>query len=127
MSTIKEQIMDYLSNEGLRPQPEDFGIYFRYQMLDFLIHWSDDDELYLSISLPYIFKTDENNRIDVLEAANRVSVDKKLIKCVIIRDDVWVVAEQLLDSTPNYEDIIPRTLGALLHARQNFYDYLKEA
>lgn len=126
MSTIKEQIKEYLTNEGLRPKEEDFGFYFRYQMLDFLIHWSDDDELYLSISLPYIFKTDENNRGDVLEAANKVNMDKKIVKCVVANEDVWIVAEQLLDSTPNYEDIIPRTLGSLLHARNSFYDYLKE-
>ena len=126
MKLSKDDIRQYLASEGLQPEEKSYGFYFRYQMLDFLIHWSDDDELYLSISLPYIFKTDENNRVDVLEAANKVNMDKKIVKCVVANEDVWLVAEQLLDSTPNYEDIIPRTLGSLLHARNSFYEYLKE-
>jgi hypothetical protein len=125
--TIKEQINEFLCNEGLRPQEEDFGFYFRYQMLNFLIHWDEEDELFLKISLPGIFSTDENNRIDALEAINTVNIERKVVKGLIYDDSVWLTAEQLLDTTPNFEDIIPRTLGMLMQARSEFYDALRNA
>ena len=55
MSTIKEQIKEYLAEEGLRPQEEDYGFYFRYQMLTFIIHWDEEDAFFLRISMPAIF------------------------------------------------------------------------
>lgn len=125
MSTIKEDISEYLAQEGLRPQVEDFGIYFRYQMLNFLIHWDEDDALFLKISVPSIFETDENNRGDALEALNTVNIERKVIKGFIVENAVWLTAEQLLDTTPNYDDIIPRTLTMLIQAREAFYESLK--
>ena len=126
MSTIKEDIKEYLSQEGLRPQEEDLGIYFRYQMLTFLIRWNEEDAFFLSISLPAIFNTDENNRADALEAINAINLERKVVKSVIYNDEVWINTEQLLDSTPKYEDIIPRTLHMLLQARDAFYEYLRK-
>ena len=126
MSTIKEQIKEYLAEEGLRPQEEDYGFYFRYQMLSFLIHWDEKDAMFLRISMPAIFSVDENNRGDVLEAMNAVNIERKVIKYLLFEKDVWVVSELLLDSTPNYEDIIPRTLDMLLEGRMAFYEQLRK-
>ena len=126
MSTIKEQIKEYLAEEGLRPQEENYGFYFRYQMLSFLIHWDEEDALFLRISMPAIFSVDENNRGDVLEAINAVNLERKVIKYILFEKDVWVVSELLLDSTPKYEDIIPRSLDMLLGGRMAFYEHLKK-
>lgn len=126
MSTIKEEIKEYLAQEGLRPQEEDYGLYFRYQMLTFIIHWDEEDAFFLRISMPAIFAADENNRGDVLEAINAVNLERKVIKCLLVDSEVWVASEQLLDSTPKYEDIIPRTLDALLGARMGFYEHLRK-
>lgn len=124
--TIKEQIKDFLAEEGFRPQEEEFGIFFRYQMLSFLIHWDEDDALFLKISLPDIFSTDDNNRGDALEAVNTVNIERKVVKALIYNDSVWLTAEQLLDSTPKYDDIIPRTLGMLMQARDAYYEALRK-
>ena len=126
MSSIKEQIGEYLKSEGLMPKDKDYGFFFRYQMLSFYIQWSESDERFLKISLPSIFSVDENNRQDVLEVANKIGLERKVVKCVVPEDDVWIVAEQLMDSNPNFEDIIPRTLNMLVQARDVFYEKLKE-
>lgn len=126
METIKDQIKEYLLNEGLRPQEEDFGFFFRYQMLSFLIHWDKDDKHFLKISLPSIFDVDENNYADALEAVNTVNIERKVIKALVInKESVWITAEQLLDTTPDYKDIIPRTLDMLLQGRECFYETLR--
>jgi hypothetical protein len=117
--------MEYLSQEGFRPKEEQFGIYFKNQGLAFLIHWDEEDRSFLRICLPGIFSSDENNRNDVLEVLNKINYERKVVKGILVDDDVWVSTEQLLDSTPNYEDIIPRTLDMLIEARDRFYEYLR--
>ena len=138
MSTIKEQIGEYLASEGLRPQEEDYGFYFRYQMLNFFIRWDEDDALLApdrDADLPLeevmnlaerLMEKDENNRTDVLEAANKVNRSRKVVKCLVLDDVVWLVTEQLLDSDPNFVDVIPRSLDMLLQAREAFYQGLRE-
>ena len=126
MSTIKEQIGEYLASEGLRPQEEDYGFYFRYQMLHFFIRWDEDDAHFLQITLPSIFEVDENNRGDVLEAANHVNSTRKVVKCIVLGESVWLMTEQLLDTDPNFVDVIPRSLDILLQAREAFYQGLRE-
>ena len=126
MSNIKQDIKDYLISEGLQPKEEQFGFYFRYQMLSFLINWDEHDARFLQIFLPSIFNVDENNREDVLEAINATNIERKVVKCVLHGDSVSIVAEQLLDTTPNYQDIIPRTLGMLRQARDGFYENLSK-
>ena len=76
--------------------------------------------------MPAIFASDENNRGDVLEAINKVNLECKVIKCLLVDNEVWVASEQLLDTTPKYADIIPRTLDALLGARMGFYEHLRQ-
>lgn len=126
MSTIKEDISSYLTSEGLQPQDRDYGIFFKYQMLKFLVIWNDNDKRFLKIALPGIYDVDENNRIDVLEACNATTKGIKVAKCYIHEDSVWACAEQLLDHDPNYADIIPRTLRILLDSRKEFYAQIEK-
>jgi len=125
MSTIKQDIIEYLSEEGLRPQDKEYGIHFKYHMLSLFIRWDEEDDHYLSIYLPSIFSSDENNRGDVLEVINRINLNHKVVKCLLVNDDVWVATEQLLDSTPVFGDIIERTLDMLVQARDQFYEDLR--
>ena len=123
MISRKEELLAYLRDQGLQPQEEDFGIFFRYQLLNFLIFTDDEDPLYLRVVLPGIMDVDRNNREDVLEACNRVTVDVKVAKCFISNNnDVWIACEQLLDQDPKYEDIIPRTLRILMGSQQAFFE-----
>lgn len=125
MANIKDELFEYLSIEGLRPQKEEFGIFFRYQMLNFLVFWDESDDHFLRISIPNIFDVDDNNRFDVLTVCNSLNLERKVIKAVVTEDSVWIGAEQLLDQNPVYEDIIPRTLNFLLNARSGFYETLR--
>lgn len=123
MISRKEELLAYLREQGLQPQEEDFGIFFRYQLLNFLVFTDDEDPLYLRVVLPGIMDVDHNNREDVLEACNRVTVDVKVAKCFISdNNDVWIACEQLLDQDPKYEDIIPRTLRILMGSQQAFFE-----
>ena len=68
---------------------------------------------------------DDNNRDDALYAANQVNDNVKVVKALVRKDDVWVVAEFLIDQTPDFEDLIPRMMKILKGARLNFYDTIR--
>ena len=51
----------------------------------------------------------------------------KVIKASIFGEtNVWLFFEQLLDSTPVFNDIIPRGINILLAGQQKFFNALKE-
>ena len=78
MSTIKEQLGAYLSQEGLRPEDKPYGFHFNFEDLSYHIFWDADDPRYLSLTLPGIFDVDDNNRDDALYAANQVNDSVKV-------------------------------------------------
>ena len=125
MGTTKSNLGSYLTSEGLRPEETDFGFVFKYQNLTFFIFWDDDDNQYLKIALPGIYNVDDNNREDALAAANEVNIEWKVIKTVVLSDEVWVVAEQLIDKDPNMADLVPRTIQILVSGRESFYEHLE--
>ena len=126
MGTTKSNLGSYLASEGLRPKETDFGFVFEYQNLTFFIFWDDDDNQYLKLALPGIYNVDDNNRDDALVAANQVNIEWKVIKTVVLSDEVWVVAEQLIDKDPNLSDLVPRTIQILMSGRTSFYEHLEE-
>ena len=72
-----------------------------------------------------LFRSDDNNREDALAAANEVNIEWKVIKTVVLSDEVWVVAEQLIDKDPNLSDLVPRTIKILVSGRESFYEHLE--
>ena len=126
MGTTKANLGQYLASEGLRPQETDFGFVFEYNKLTFFIFWDDNDSQYLKLALPGIYNVDDNNRDDALYAANKVNIEWKVIKTIVLDDEVWVVAEQLIDKTPNLSDLVPRTISILTSGRTSFYEHLEE-
>jgi len=124
MATTIEQVYDYLKAQGLQPENREFGIFFRYQMFNFIILDYKDDPLFFRIVMPGIMDVDENNRMDVLEACNKITGEMKIVKAFINDNenssDVWLSTEQLLDQDPGFDDIIPRSLNTLLAAHREF-------
>ena len=121
-----EQIFEYLQKEGFVPERTGNRIRFKYQMFTIVVFGEENDENFLNITLPGIFDVNEDNRIDALEALNFVNDNTELVKLYIYDNEVWVGVEQLLDSTPDFGDIVPRTLNVLVDGRERFYKALKE-
>lgn len=122
MNKMKEDVFDYLKGIGLMPEyDEEKDITVKYMMSTLCFLFYDNDERYLQVILPNFYCVDENNRSDVLEVCNEVSLRIKVVKCYITHGgNVWLSVELLLDKTPIYEDIIPRTLRSLIAARMGF-------
>lgn len=122
-----EKVLEFLKQQGFCPEvdSDDGNILFKYQMKNFLFINNDEDELFFQLILPGIFNITEENRELVLDAINKVNVSVKVIKCCIINDEVWIFFENLLDSSPEVSDIIPRALNILQGAQLEFYKHIE--
>ena len=127
MNEMMTKVFDYLKQQGLVPTEEEFGISFKYQMADFLILSDDDDQQFFRLAMPGIYSCTPENRLETLEAINVTNNDMKVIKASIFGEtNVWLFFEQLLDSTPVFNDINPRGINILLAGQQKFFNALKE-
>lgn len=122
MTTVKEEIFEYLKEMGLMPKyDKDQDIVFKYQMASFLIIFQDKDKQYIQVVLPNIFQVDENNRSDVLDVCNEITRRMKVAKCFINSlNKVWLTVEILLEKTPTYENFLPRSFQILLDSAKVF-------
>lgn len=103
---------EFLRSQGFKYElDEDGDLYFKYQMRNFLYYANDDDQGFFQMAMPAIFDVTEDNREAVLEAVNSVTASIKVAKAVILGEQVLLFAELLLDSTPVYDDIVPRVLA----------------
>ena len=127
MNEMMTKVFDYLKQQGLVPTEEEFGISFKYQMAVVLILSDDDDQQFFRLAMPGIYSCTPENRLETLEAINVTNNDMKVIKASIFGEtNVWLFFEQLLDSTPVFNDIIPRGINILLAGQQKFFNALKE-
>lgn len=117
-----EMVLDFLRKQGFLPEVNDKGnLVFKYQMCTFLYINNDEDEEFFQLIMPAIYDVTDENRDVVMDAANKVNQRLKVCKAVILDDEVWLFFEILLDSSPDVSTIIPRALGILQGARQEFY------
>ena len=108
------------------PETLDNGnIVFKYQMATFLYIENDEDPSFFQLSMPGIFDVTDDNRDAVLIAANQVNKSYKVAKVIVTNDDVWILTECMLDSTPELDDIVPRFLDILSGARREFYEQIQ--
>lgn len=123
-----DDIISYLQGEGLMPsKDEDGDIVFKYQMNNYIIFDTPDDEPYLQIAMPHIYDVTDDNLVEVLAVCNNINRTMKVAKTIITGDcrSVWAVYETILDSNPVYDDFLPRALNILVETQKNFYEVVE--
>ena len=123
-----DDIISYLQGEGLMASKEEHGdIVCKYQMKDYIIFDTSDDEPYLQIAMPHIYDVTDDNLVEVLAACNNINRTMKVAKTIITGDcrSVWAVYETILDSNPVYDDFLPRALNILVETQKNFYEVVE--
>ena len=115
-------MVEYLRNEGYRPEVKDFGATFRAEGSNYVYFRNEGDNEFMQLCLPAIYEIENGNeRLQVLKAMDKANSTAKVVKCASIDDSVWVFFEILLDGSPELEDIVPRALGMLKNGQNEFY------
>ena len=123
MMKTSEMVLNFLRQQGFIPEVDEGGnIDFKYQMASFVFINNDEDEEFFQLMMPCIFDVTDDNCDMVMEAANKVNRQIKVVKACVINDSVWLLFESLLDHSPEVSDIIPRALNILQGARRQFYE-----
>lgn len=122
-----EMVLDFLRKQGFCPEvdSDNGNIMFKYQMATFLFVNNDKDEEFFQLIMPAICDVSEDNREIMLDAANKINRDMKVVKACIMGETVWLFFENLLDQSPEVGSIIERALNILHRARQQFYAHLR--
>ncbi|MBQ9466518.1 MAG: YbjN domain-containing protein [Muribaculaceae bacterium] len=121
-SNLKNLLIEFLAEEGYRHKETNFGLEFKSNGLTILFINSSNDEQIFQLILPGIYEMNDENELAVLQAANKVSYEFKVVKAYVDNDnDVNVSFQILADSTPELNELMPRAIRMLEQARADFY------
>ena len=124
----KTLVSKYLKSRGITSKKNDLGLNFSYEGWNFLL-WNDaDDPLFFRLILPGVFDVTDDSFARAIMACNNVNWKYKVVKAVLYEFEdehdrgtsVWMCFEQVLDSTPQVEELIPRAVHSLIAAAEAF-------
>lgn len=124
----KTLVSKYLKAQGIVPKKNDLGLNFTYEGWNFLL-WNDvDDPLFFRLILPGVFDVTDDNFAESIMACNNVNWKYKVVKAVLYEFEdehdkgasVWMCYEQVLDTTPRVEELMPRAVHSLIAAAEAF-------
>ena len=130
MSAVKTKtwVSRYLKSIGVVSKKNELGLNFSYEGWNFLF-WDDaDDPLFFRLILPGVFDVTDENFAEAIMACNNVNWNYKVVKAVLYEFEdehdkgtsVWMCFEQVLDTTPQVEELIPRAVHSLIAAAEAF-------
>lgn len=119
-----DKVMVELQKLGLLPQKEEFGIGFKYQMVNY-VYSEDGDEEYLKMYIPGILEMDEDDLPMVLTVLNSINNKMKVVKLVVVDNLVWCCYEARVHEGVNLGDMVEHAVEALHVSYQQFNDLLK--
>ena len=124
----KTLVSRYLKTKGIAPKKNDLGLNFTYEGWNFLL-WNDaDDPMFFRLILPGVFDVTDDNFARAIMACNNVNWRYKVVKAVLYEFEdgkekgasVWMCYEQVLDSTPQIEELLPHAVHSLIAAAEAF-------
>lgn len=119
---LQNKYIDFLKKEGFAPQiDEDGDILFKFEGYSYYIQVNDDDEQFFRIMLTNIWPIsgpEEMNR--VLIATDYSNSTSKTAKIFVVRNDVWITAELLIENPDSYQKVFMRALRLIQGGRNNF-------
>ena len=118
----------WLTENGLiHHYDEHDNIVFKYQGLNLILVNPGEDKNYLQLVLPYIYDfSTEEERSKVLIAANITTMQRKVVKAIVLNDNVNLNVEMFIDTTPDVEDFMERVLDILVQGRLFFYEQMHQ-
>lgn len=111
----------FLKNKGIQyDSPDNTLVTFSLDGLNFVFQYREaEDQQFIRLLLPKI-EPFEQDRSDVFKRMIDVATSIKLVKSVIINDEVWLSAEQFVVSTENVNLIFERLIDVLKLAYHNY-------
>lgn len=121
-----EQILQELKSLGfvLNEIPE-FGYVFDYEGCNILFTPIDDDSDFIRLSAPLIFEVSDDNRALLMEIVNKVNIDLKYVKAIIMNDDsIWLSFEHYSIGDYPLDDLLGIMIKSLSFSKEQVLKYI---
>lgn len=128
-TTIIDVYKTWLDNYKIKYEDHGGYISFDHSGGHFIIANNEDDPQFFSIVMPRIlvFSSEKNDkeRLRVLEAANQVNREFKVVKVVCDDEDLWITTEMFIASGTNIDEYTERLLYVIIQAARKLYQLLE--
>ncbi len=134
--TAKDLVVKFLKENNIQPEKTEFGIRFFLENWSFLLWEDPDDPTFFRLTLPGIFDVTDDNFAETIITCNQINMDYKVVKALVYTFDgekegdeemnVWISFEQILDNTPEVDDLVPRAVNSMLNAAHDFVQKMTE-
>lgn len=124
---MKEQVLQTLRDLGFDTEEVgELGHRFSYEGVNFLFMNPEDDESFLSLSVPRIRDLSEVNDPNFFRFANYLNTQLKYTKAYWVEDSLWLFYERELLGEENMEELLTRMIHRLNYAFQYAYQAFEE-
>lgn len=115
-----ELILKELRALGLElEEVTDIGFHFICENSHFLFMPCENDENFLRFAIPGIFEVTEENRLFLLDIANKTNMDLKYVKAVIMDNEtLWLFLEYRMVGEQSLDELLEFIIRMLLYCKQ---------
>jgi len=112
---LRQMYMEYLTDEGYRPSVDKDGdVVFKYEGHTYFVDVHNKDAEFFMLALANIWPIEsEEERLQVLAAADYVNREAKAAKVSTKDDDVWITVEMFVAKPEDFKGVFARALDAI--------------
>lgn len=110
---MKEKVMEAFKELGFKLDCTGAAYAFTYESLNFLWVYNDDDDEFLTISVPGIYDQVGDNMLELSALQERINSSMKYIKAYIIGESVWLFYEREIIGEEDFVTLLPRMIMRL--------------
>lgn len=104
---MKEEILEAFSNLGFKLEEREENEYsFEYEDIRMLYIYNDNDEDYISVSVPGILSYEDCEMSQMYELMNKINLTLKYVKAYAVNGIMWLSYEHKLMDSDNLIDVI---------------------
>ncbi|MBN2199503.1 MAG: hypothetical protein JW747_06585 [Candidatus Aminicenantes bacterium] len=125
---LQKMYMDYLTEEGYKPEiDEDGDVRFKREGRNYFIQVDDKDLEFFRLVFPNFWPIEsEEERTQVLAAADVSNAKSKVAKVYTVRDNIWASIEIFVAKPEHFKDVFKRSISALENGVANFVNKMRE-
>lgn len=107
----------FLKEKGIPYEtPDKTLVKFRFEELNYVFQYrEEDDPQYIRLLLPKVEEI-KGKEIEVCKRMVETSSSIKVVKSVVVNNEVWLSAEQFMTSKDNITQVFERMISVLKHA-----------
>ena len=108
---MKEKILEAFRDLGFKLEEEEgMGYCFKYEGLNLLYMYNENDEEFLNIALPGIIDVEEDRMLQICALLEKINSTLKYVKTYMLGNSVWLFYEREIIGEEDLTTVISRMI-----------------